>query len=203
MVAVMSVLYPIAANPDQALNAPLGRAAREREAQAALLAAGGGGELRFTVETVGPAFASREAAVNAFEGRLDNAGRGGVAPEDRYLTVREVLEPVKGRTPRVEPVKPVFAEGRRWPKPGATALPKTAWRVSVSYWKVVDASADTPDLPPARKARRDQSARDLGREALEALTRQPLAPIAPQQPLDLGLFEVRAPENPGLVLPDE
>jgi hypothetical protein len=197
---VMSVLYPVAANAETALSAPLGRAAREREALG-LAAATPGREVRFVVEMVGPAFESREAALDACQGRVDDVrpGSSAVAPEDRFLTVREVLAPVKGRRPRVEPAKPVFKNGRRWPKP-ATEL-KTCWRVSISYWKVVEAPASA--LAPARKTRRDESARGLGRDALEALTRQPLAPIAPQRPLDIGLFEVRAPENPGLVLPDE
>ncbi len=203
----MSVLYPIAVNAEAALNAPVGRAAREREARDLLAAAMEGEaehDLRFVVEEVGPAFASRDAVLEAFGGRIDDDRKGGraVAPEDRFCTVREVLTPVKGRAPRITQVKPAFKDGRRWPKPSKAAL-DTAWRLSVSYWKIVDAAEAPSALSPARVARKDSSARELGREALEAMTRQPLGAIKPQQPLDIGLFEVRAPENPGLVLPDE
>ena len=197
----MSVLYPVAANAEQALSAPLGRAAREREARA--VAGGDEAELRFTVEEVGPAYDTREAVLEAWKGRIDDRKGAAVAPEDRYCTIREVLAPVKGRPPRVTAAKPVFKDGRRWPvPPKPEAAAKTQWRLSVSYWRVGAQPADAK-LPPARKARRAQSARDLGRDAIEALTRQPLTAIAPQQPLDIGLFEARAPENPDLVLPDE
>jgi hypothetical protein len=199
----MSVRYPIALNAEAALSAPLGHAAREREARD-LLGDDESRALKFVVEQVGEAFPTREAVLDAFKGRLDDDRKGGksVAPEDRYCAVREVLAPVKGRAPRVTQVKPAFKDGRRWPKPTGTTL-ATTWRLSVSYWKIVDAAEAPEGLGPARMARKDQSARDLGREALEALTRQPLAAIQPQRPLDIGLFEVRAPENPGLVLPDE
>ena len=43
----------------------------------------------------------------------------------------------------------------------------------------------------------------LGRDALHALSRQPLQPVKPQQPLDVGLFEYRLPEAPEIVIPDE
>ena len=199
----MSILYPVAANAEAALKAPLGRAAREREARA-VAKAGEADDLRFAVEEVGPAFDTREAALEAWKGLVDDDRKaGGVAPEDRFCTVREVLAPVKGRRARVAPVKPAFKDGRRWPAPAkSAAAAKTKWRLSVSYWRV-GPQPETSTLPPARKVRRDQNARDLGRDAIEALTRQPLTPIAPQRPLDIGLFEARAPENPDLVLPDE
>ena len=95
-----------------------------------------------------------------------------LAPEDRFCELKPIIQ--RSRVP--------------------FAPPHTAWRLSVSYWKVMDAPAEAP-VSKARQA--------LGREALEALIRQPLAPMKPQQPLDIGLFEFRAPENPGLVLPDE
>jgi hypothetical protein len=40
-------------------------------------------------------------------------------------------------------------------------------------------------------------------ETLRAIARQPLRAVAPQQPLDIGLFETRLPENPSIVVPDE
>jgi hypothetical protein len=196
----MSVLYPIAANAEAALAKPLGRAAREREARAAARLEPGV-ELRFTVEEVGPAFNTREEALSAYRGRLEDA-EAALAPEDRYLTLREVLAPVKGRSPLVHPVQPVFKGGRRWPKPQGEL--RTSWRLSISYWRLVDPNAEAEaKLAPARKARKHPSGEALDREALAALTRQPLKPVEPQRSLDIGLFEVRAPENPGLVLPDE
>ncbi|MEI9965307.1 MAG: hypothetical protein WDM92_12070 [Caulobacteraceae bacterium] len=38
---------------------------------------------------------------------------------------------------------------------------------------------------------------------LRAMAGQPLRPVKPQQPLDIGLFEVRPPDAPHLVIPDE
>jgi hypothetical protein len=35
------------------------------------------------------------------------------------------------------------------------------------------------------------------------MTRAPLKPTKPQQPLDIGLFETRLPEAPHIVVPDE
>lgn len=183
----MAILYPVAKSAEAALEAPLGRAAREREAKAAA-----GADVVFVSEAVGPEFETREEA-QAWVERIASQ-----APEERYLMVREMLAPVRGRPARAEPVEPVNRDGRRWPKPGKP--PKTFWRVSISYWRVVDPA---PQLAPARKARRDPAAGALGREALDQLARQPLKPVAPQQPLDIGLFEVRAPEDPGRVLPDE
>jgi hypothetical protein len=189
----MSVSYPVAKTAQEALEAPLGRAVREREART-LAGVGSGVDVVFAREDVGPAFETREAALEAYGEKLGEAE----APENRYLTLREVLAPVKGRAARVEPAEPVYKGGRRWPKPKAPLA--TRWRLSISYWRIAEAEKG---LGPARKARRDPSARALGPEALAELTRQPLTPVEPQQPLDIGLFEVRAPEDPGLVLPDE
>jgi hypothetical protein len=190
----MSVLYPVAPNAEAALDAPLGRAAREREAGGVA-----GAEVRFATEDVGPSFETREAALSAYGRFVDN----GLPPEDRYCALGERLAPVKGRTPMIAPVKPVFRDGRRWPEP-VGGLPRMVWRLSVSYWKL-KAEAEEAELEPeqARKARRDPSAEALDARQLRAMARQPLQPVKPQQPLDIGLFEVRAPENPGLVLPDE
>lgn len=38
---------------------------------------------------------------------------------------------------------------------------------------------------------------------MKALADQPLLPVRPQQPLDVGLFEVRPPEAPHILMPDE
>jgi hypothetical protein len=191
----MSVLYPVAANAEAALVAPLGRAARESEA--ALLAAG---EVEFVTEPAGPAFASYEAALDAYAGRVDDErpGCGPVQAQDRYCALREVIAPDAGRAPR--PLKPSYRAGRRWPEPKPP--PPTVWRLSVSYWRVVDA-ARFAQLQQARKARRAAGAEALDAKTLRALSQQPLRPVRPQQPLDVGLFEVSPPEAPHIIMPDE
>ena len=190
-----AILYPVAANAELALSQPRARAAREREAVAAA-----GEAVVFTTDAVGPAFATREAALDAYRGRLEDE-RSGFAPavEDRWcrLAAQVVAEP--GRPAPLAPVEPTFQDGRRWPLPPETP-PKTAWRLSVSYWRI--ASAERPiAAPQARQARRARGAVDP--ETLRAMARQPLRPVEPQQPLDIGLFEARLPENPAIVVPDE
>ena len=49
----------------------------------------------------------------------------------------------------------------------------------------------------------DNAAADLDAATLRALSRQPLQPVRPQQPLDIGLFEYRLPEAPHIIVPDE
>jgi hypothetical protein len=44
---------------------------------------------------------------------------------------------------------------------------------------------------------------DLDAQALRAIARAPLRPIRPQKALDIGLFEVRPPEAPHILMPDE
>jgi hypothetical protein len=70
----------------------------------------------------------------------------------------------------------------------------------VSYWRV--GTAQRPIAPPqARKARR--AGLPFAPETLKAMAGQPLRPVEPQQPLDIGLFETRLPEAPNTVIPDE
>jgi len=180
-----AVLYPIARNAEAALSGPLGRAARAGDAQQLAHAA-----VRFAQEMVGPAFDSREAALAAFRGRIEEDGAGALAPEDKYCLLREVVEgppppPGKGSLP----LRPVYRDGRRWPTP--RTRPKTVWRLSISYWRIAPEAAAEP---PAAA----QPAATL-RERLD----RPMRPIKPQQPLDIGLFEFRPPEAPHIVMPDE
>lgn len=184
--AMTAVLYPVAPNAQAALNAPVGKAARERDAKALA-----GRDVEFISEDVGPAFETAEAAEAAFASVVE----GGVA------RVREVVAKVKGRTPVVAPVRPVYAGGRRWPKV-EQPLAKTVWRLSISYWRIVD-PARYAELEQARKARKAQLGENLDAGALRALAVQPLQPVKPQQPLDVGLFEYRLPESPDIVIPDE
>ena len=173
-----AILYPIAANAEAALNAPRGRAAREREA------AGKAGEpVRFVREFTGPLFKTEEEARLAYAGRLDDSGpaRATVAPEDRFCELKPLAE--RGRLP---------FSGRR-----------TIWRLSVAYWRTGAAAPAKAVTEQARKARRDRAAEAFDGETLDALARQPLRPLRPQQPLDVGLFEVRLPEAPHIIVPDE
>lgn len=188
------ILYPVADNADAALTAPHGRAAREREAVKILKA-----DVVFETQLAGPGFATREAALDAYAGKVEDDRPGRVftpAAEDRWLRLVEVVAPDERRAPA--PVRPAYRDGRRWPEP--PPAPRTVWRLSVSYWR--PAAAGQPlDGPQARLARR--KAQDLDPDALRALTRQPLRPVKPQQGLDIGLFEARLPENPDIIVPDE
>ena len=195
------MLYPVAENAEAALHAARGHAAREREARNLAAA-----DVAFVTEAVGPAFATREAAFDAFPGLMDDdrPGRPSPLPESRWCDLRPVAAPGRGGKPRiVAPVAPVYRDGRRWPVPPPPAEePRTLWRLSVSYWRIERPGAH-PAHPPARKLRRDVSARDLHTEALKALADQPMRAHEPQQALDIGLFERRLPENPSIVVPDE
>jgi hypothetical protein len=178
--------FPVADTAEAALHAPLGEAAREREAQAAAQ-----GRVRFVTEWVGPAFTSREAAASAYAGKAD-------AP---WCALRPVA--AEGRKPQT-PARPAHRDGARWPAP-AGAADATRWRLSVTYWKRQGEAgeADALELEAARRLRRDEAGGTLDARALRRLTAQPLRPVRPQQPLDIGLFEARLPERPDVVVPDE
>lgn len=184
--AMTAILYPVAANAEAALARPVGQAARERAARDLA-----GRDVEFVSEEVGPAFETAQAAEAAFPQALE----GGA------LRIREVVAKVKGRTPVVAPVKPVYAGGHRWPKVEGP-IARTVWRLSISYWRIVD-PARFAELEQARRARKKVVGENLGAEALRALAHQPLQPVKPQQPLDVGLFEYRLPEAPEIVIPDE
>ena len=188
-----AISYPVAGNAEQALSRPLGRAVREREALKAA-----GEPVVFTTDPMGPAFATYEAALDAYKGRVEDE-RSGVSPEagDRFCRLAEQVIAQPGQ--RLEPVEPTFEDGRRWPKPAGEG-PRTAWRLMVSYWRV--ATVGRPiEAPQARRARRGKQ--PLDPETLRTIAREPLRPVEPQQPLDIGLFEVRLPEAPHIVMPDE
>ena len=189
----MSILYPVAETAEAAVHTPRGHAVREREAQA--LAAG---PVAFVTEPVGPAFASREAAMEAYPGAQDEGWR-------RLVPVSGVKTPgakIPGaKTPGPKLVRPVYRDGRRWPEPQAGEAVR--WRLSVSYWRIGGRAADAPTTEPARKVRKGETGRELGGAALNALARQPLRAFRPQQPLDIGLFEAPLPEAPDSFIPDE
>jgi hypothetical protein len=196
--AMTAVAYPIAPNAEAALAKPLGRAARESQA---VMAAGEA--VTFVTEPVGPAFATREAALDAYAGRLDDerTGRGvTVQPEDRFCQLRELAAapPRRGRR-AAKGLAPVYRDGRRWPAPLSPT--PTVWRLSISYWRIGAGAlpALTPPAPPVRRGR----ALAADPAALRRIAAEPLRPLKPQQPLDIGLFEFRPPEAPHIIMPDE
>jgi hypothetical protein len=195
----MSVLYPVATSAEAALRAPSGFAAREREARAL----SGGEAVVFVTELAGPAFDSAEAAVDAYPGRLDDERPGRavrVPPEQRWCSLTPVAREAGGRRRRTA-VEPVNKDGRRWPAPDSKAA-GPQWRLSVSYWRIGGVAATEPK-GAARELRRKAEGQGLDPGALQALARQPLQAVRPQQPLDIGLFETRLPEAPDVIVPDE
>jgi hypothetical protein len=175
----VSIRYPIAADANAALNAPRGRAAREAEARRVA-----GESVTFVREFTGPVFKTEAAALDAWAGRIDDIRPGAsvsVALDDRFCALKPIAE--RGRMP--------------------FAGVQTVWRLSVAYWRIGGPPADKPNLPQARKARRGRAGAAPDGDTLNALADQPLRPIKPQQPLDIGLFEMPLPENPGLMIPDE
>lgn len=198
-----AILYPVAADAESALSAPLGRAGREREAERLA-----GGPVRFVSEPVGPAYPSRDAALDALAGRVedDRPGRAASLPiEDRYCQLREVVQGPEGRWPALSPLNPDFKDGRRWPTAASQPRLPTAWRLSVSFWRLGAAeSASSADSgEQARRARKAAAGAEMPADAVRAMTTRPLRPVRPQQPLDIGLFEVRPPEAPDTLIPDE
>ncbi|MDB5461286.1 MAG: hypothetical protein JWO72_3027, partial [Caulobacteraceae bacterium] len=105
-----------------------------------------------------------------------------IQPQDRFCDLKPIIQ--RSRVP--------------------FAAPHTVWRLAVAYWKVgQDEPAPRPDLPQARKTRRDRKGEAPDAPTLGALADQPLRPVKAQQPLDIGLFEVRMPEDPQRLMPDE
>jgi hypothetical protein len=194
-----AIRFPIAASAEAALVRPIGRAARARDA--AQIA---GAEVIFTSEMVGPAFASREAALDAYTGRLDDQRpeRGvTVQPEDRYCDLRELAAGPPPNPGSTAAMRPIYRDGRRWPTPPPP--PQSIWRLSISYWRTAAAEALLEPPPPAGPSRRRLRGPPPDAEALRDRAAQPLRPVKPQQPLDIGLFEVRPPEAPHILMPDE
>ncbi len=175
----MTATYPVAASADEALASPWGLAAREREA-----AALAGGAVDFVTESVGPAFETKDALAAVY----------GAALSAPFAAVRPV-----SAAPLAAPHAPVNLDGRRWPDRRAAAPPQ--WRLSVSFWRI--RAAETAPAGVARALRRSAEAGGLSAQELRALARQPLRAMKPQQPLDVGLFEMRPPEAPDRLIPDE
>lgn len=181
----MSILYPVARSAEEALRAPQGHAARAHEAESVAA-----GAVNFVSEAIGPVFATREALAETFKTVLDQAW---CIP----------LPLAAGRKPK-SPVKPIFRDGLRWPKPkplNNKTHTAVVWRLSISYWRTE--GEDHATAGHARKLRRHPGSAALSPKTLNTLTNQPLRPVAPQQPLDIGLFEIHPPEAPHIIMPDE
>jgi len=108
----------------------------------------------FTTDPVGPAFASREAALDAYAGRVEDERTGAaLEPQDRYCRLAEQAVTEPGRS--LPSVAAAYAEGRRWPAQPPAPI-RTVWRLQVSYWRI--ATDERPiEVPQARKARRAPS----------------------------------------------
>ncbi len=173
--AAMSILYPVAPNAEAALNAPRGRAARESDAQRLA-----NEPVSFVREFTGPTFHHEAEARAAWAGKVDQPGTA-LPSEDRFCDLRAVNQ--RSRIP--------------------FAAPHTVWRLSVAYWRVGATTADPASHPQARKARKQKAGPAPDTPTLDALANQPLQPVRPQKALDIGLFEVRLPEAPHIIVPDE
>ncbi len=202
VVAMTAILYPVAETAEAALHAARGYAARAREAQA--IAAE---DVAFQTELVGPAFATRDAALDAYVGRVEDGFKGGpvLSPDARWGELVPVSSADGVQTAVPVPAQPNYKNGRRWPDRSAAVI---LWRLSVSYWRIgakktTNQFQNTSAADAARQLRKAEAGRGLEGPALNALARQPLRPVRLQQPLDIGLFEVRPPEAPDTLIPDE
>ena len=182
-----ALFYPVAPDGESALRAPLGHALRAREAEGVA-----GEAVIFTSERVGPACQTRAAAAELLASLQSGVDR---PPDSAAVRIVEVFD---GARPP-PPVRPLEQGVRRWPEPPPP--PRTVWRIQVDFWKPASQTSEVL-ASQARRVRRSPPA-DLSADHLNAFARQPLRPVRPQQPLDIGLFEVRAPENPDRLRPDE
>ncbi|HTM80107.1 hypothetical protein [Asticcacaulis sp.] len=199
------IAYPIAADAHEALTrlkAGEGlRAVREKEAELAAKA-----RVAFVTQTVGPVYESRNEALDAYAGLVEDDRKGRTfmpAESDRFcvLTCR-IRDPKRGKS---KPMQPVFAEGQRWPQKREPVA--SVWQLSLSYWKIMTvAQAKAAGIPPigqARHLRKKATGRDLTPEEIAALSQGPLMAARPQKALDFGLFDFPLPENPAIIIADE
>ncbi len=204
-----AVLYPVARSATQALDAlrtGQPRAARTREALDVARMILAHAEVRFVTEDVGPGYDTYAQALAAWSQWVDDPKGGSrLEPQDRFASLRQVIAP-EVRPHVRESARATFKDNRRWTLPQDPA-PASVWRLSLSYWKILDPSeAGLPAPPPgvqARTLRRSRKAVDVPAETVKALTQQPMSAFKPQKALDIGLFEFRPPDQPHLIIPDE
>jgi len=199
------IAYPIAPDAHEALTrlrAGEGlRAVREKEAELTAQA-----RVAFVTQTVGPVYETRDEALNAYAGLVEDDRKGHLfmpADSDRFcrLTCR-IRDPKRGKP---QPMQPVFAEGQRWPQKREPVA--SVWQLSLSYWKIMTvAQAKAAGIPPigqARHLRKKATGRNLTPEEIAALSQGPLTAARPQKALDFGLFDFPLPENPAIIIADE
>ena len=199
------IAYPIASDAHAALTRlKVGeglRAVREKEAELAAKA-----RVAFVTQTVGPVFETREDALDAYAGLVEDERKGRIfipADSDRFclLTCR-IRDQKRGKA---QLMQPVFAEGQRWPQKREPMA--SVWQLSLSYWKIMTvAQAKAAGIPPigqARHLRKKATGRDLTAEEIAALSQGPLLAARPQKALDFGLFDFPLPENPAIIIADE
>ena len=146
---------------------------------------------RFLSESVGPSFES-EAALRSYY----DACHPGLMAEPFVSAQCRFL-----KRQSQKPLKPTYETGKRWPD--APSAPQSHWVLILTYWNIAEKTVVTPPPVQARKLRKKADATALSADVVKSLTDQGLKPLMPQKALDIGLFEIRAPENPDLILPDE
>lgn len=204
-----AVLYPVARSVIQALDAlrtGQARAARAREARLEARRILADAEVRFVTEDAGPGYDTYAQALAAWRPWIDDPNGGArLEPQDRFATLRQVVAPEARKQVRTT-ARATFRDNRRWDLPDAPP-PATVWRLSLSYWKILDPeAAELPAPPPgvqARTLRRSRKAAEVSPDTVKALTQQPMSAFKPQKALDIGLFEFRPPDQPHLIIPDE
>jgi hypothetical protein len=187
------IAYPIATDAPDVLTrlkaGTLARAVREKEAEMTADA-----RVAFVTEPAGPVFETKDAALAAYAGLLND--------DNRFCQL--VCRPREVKRLASKPLKPIFKDGERWPKKEPVA---TVWQLSVSYWKILTiAQIRAAGLPPvgqARHLRKKSTGKDLTPEEIIALSQSPLLAARPQKALDFGLFDFPLPENPGIIIADE
>ncbi|MGA9659078.1 MAG: hypothetical protein WBQ60_08275 [Asticcacaulis sp.] len=197
--------YPIAIDAHEALSllrsGAARRAVREKEAEQAA-----GSRTALVTQSVGPLFDTREAALSAYAGLIeDDRPDRAFVPADSDRVCKLVCRPKEEAKRKTKHLKPEFAHGTRWPKPKTPA--ETVWQLSISYWKILTkAQAKAAGLPPvgqARHLRKKATGKDLTPAEISALSQGPLMAARPQKPLDIGLFDFPLPENPSIIIADE
>lgn len=199
------IAYPIAASAHDALARLKGgecvRAVREKEAVLAAKA-----RVAFVTEIVGPIYETREDAMAAYAGLVEDDRKGHLfLPDaaDRFCALScRIRDPKRSKS---KPAQPIFSDGERWPKNREPS--SSAWQLSLSYWKIMTvAQAKAAGIPPigqARHLRKRANGRDLTPEEIIALSQSPLTAARPQKALDFGLFDFPLPENPAIIIADE
>lgn len=187
---MVGLFYPVSASADAAmadLNLNVLRcAARENEARHIA-----GRDVIFKSEFVGDPFSERDEAF----ARLDALIGWGVPSS--ALAVIPLSERRRRRRPPASSLAPI---DRRWPAP--TTMPTVRFRISLSFWCCATPTNDAVGV--RGKSKRGRRPRKIV-DPLDLLRRaqSPLGPAVPQLALDIGLFEFRPADQPGITIADE